>query len=311
MKRPIIFSATANVNLTKLIATNLNVLQGDIYHHQFASNEWWCQLKENVRGADVFLIQSIVYPANDNLMQLLIMADAARRASASSITAIVPYMGYCRQDRKDKSRVPISAKLVMDIMQASGIDRIITMDLHAPQIAGFTNLPFDHLYFQPSLINAVKQQNIDVIVAPDIGAVKKAEEYAHKMGIDIAFISKKRKNDTQVEPTQFVGDVKNKNILIVDDIAESCGTLTSAAAVCKQNGANKIYCGVTHNCMSELGIARMHEAISSGLITAFYCSNTTENKTTNINTVVVDVSPTFSNAIRGIMNNESISALFA
>ena len=166
---------------------------GDIYHKQFASGECWCQLKANVRGADVFLLQSFCAPANDNVMQLLVTADAARRASADRITAVIPYFGYARQDRKDKPRVPITAKLIMDVIEAAGIDRVITMDIHAQQVQGFTNLPFDHLYFQPTLANAIKHNNIQVIVSPDIGAVKKAAEYADKFGLDIAFITKSAK----------------------------------------------------------------------------------------------------------------------
>lgn len=307
----IVFSGRANSILAKEVSNpSYNIKLGEIYHHQFPSGEWYCQLKENVRGADVFLLQSIIYPANDNLMQLLVMADAARRASADRITAIIPYLGYSRQDRKDKSRVPISAKLVMDILAAAGINRVVTMDLHAPQIAGFTNLPFDHLHFRPILIEEMKDKDIDVIVAPDIGAVKKAEEYSVKMNCDLAFISKKRKDDTTVEVTQFVGDVNGKNVLIVDDLTESAGTLVNAANCCKNNGAKNVYCAVTHNCLSSVGLMRLATALKDGTLTKFFSSNSTDVPVVKGDINIISVASLFSKAIHGIHTNQSISSLF-
>ena len=313
IQTPVLFSGKSNQKLADNITRipHCGILLGDIYHHQFPSGEWYCQLKENVRGKNVFLIQSIIQPANDNLMQLLIMADACRRASAGCITAIIPYLGYSRQDRKDKSRVPISAKLVMDIIEAAGINRVVTMDLHAPQIAGFTNLPFDHLYFRPSLIEALSGITIDVVIAPDIGAVKRSEDYARKLNTDLGFISKKRKNATTVEVTQFVGDVNNKSVLIVDDITESAGTLIAAAKECRANGANKVYCAVTHCCLSGIGYERLFSAVKDKVIDTFFCANSTDCSAYDNDVVkVVDVAPLFAKAIRGISMNESISTLF-
>lgn len=307
----ILFSGNASNVLAKEITKHPSIILGDIYHHQFPSGEWYCQLRQNVRGADVFLLQSICEPANDNLMQLLIMADAARRASADRITAIIPFFGYSRQDRKDKPRVPISAKLVMDIMAAAGINRVITMDLHAQQIQGFTNLPFDHLYFQPVLSNALHNKNIDVVVSPDIGAVKKASEYAEKMGLDIAFIVKKRKNDTTVEVSHFVGDVKNKKVLLLDDLTESAGTMIAAAEQCKKNGATEVYCAVTHACISKVGRNRLEEAYKKGIINQFYCSSTvTENWEGTEWATVISIADIFAKAIQGTHNNTSITSLF-
>jgi ribose-phosphate pyrophosphokinase len=312
--RCLLFTGNASKSLGKEIANfGLDIGFGEIYHHQFPSGEWYCQLKENVRGADVFLLQAITQPANDNLMQLLIMADAARRASAGRITAIIPYLGYSRQDRKDKSRVPISAKLVMDIIEAAGINRVVTMDLHAQQIQGFTNLPFDHLQFRPTLANAIKSRNINVVVAPDTGAIKKALEFSEKEGMDFAFIVKNRKDDTIVRVTQFVGDVKGKNILVLDDLTESAGTLIEAAKECKAQGAKEIYCAVTHACLGKLGFDRLHRAFESGLIDHFYSSNTvitTNDEFIPDKATVVSVSEVFAKAIHGIHNNESISSLF-
>lgn len=310
----ILFSGKASQNLEKLIVDDPQITLGKIHHHQFASGEWYCQLKENVRGADVFLLQAIVNPANDNLMQLLIMADAARRSSADRITAVVPYLGYARQDRKDKSRVPISAKLVLDIIAAAGIDRIVTMDLHAQQIQGFTNLPFDHLYFGPTLMKVLENKDIDVIVAPDTGAIKKAVEFSEKQKLDFAFIVKKRTNDTTVETTQFVGDVANKNVLILDDLTESGGTLLAASKECKANGAKQVYCAVTHGCLTELGYKRMNTAYEAGIINGFYCSNTVMDISENKNYQwmnVINVVDVFQKAIKGVHNNESITSLFA
>jgi ribose-phosphate pyrophosphokinase len=306
----ILFSGNASQNLANAIQEH-DIPLGQIFHHQFPSGEWFCQYKENIRGMDVFLLQATCEPANDNLMQLLIMADAARRASAGRITAVIPHFGYARQDRKDKSRVPISAKLVMDLLAAAGINRVVTMDLHAPQIAGFTNLPFDHLYFQPTLAEAVEDLNIQVVVAPDVGAVKRASEYAAKERHDLGFIIKRRKNDTDVEATQFIGDVKGKTVLVLDDLTESAGTIIMASECCKQNGAAKVYAAVSHACINEVGRKRMREAFEKGVIDKFFCSDTvTETLASDDCIEIVSVSNVFAEAIRGIHENSSISELF-
>ncbi len=293
-----------------------DIVLGEVEHKKFPSGEWYCQLKNNVRGADVFLLNSITIPANDSLMQLLIMSDAARRASAGRITAIIPYMGYSRQDRKDKSRVPISAKLIMDLLQAAGIDRVVTMDLHAPQIAGFTNLPVDHLQFRPSLVDAIQKAGfkIDAVVAPDVGSVKRSEEYANILGVDLAIISKKRKNETNVQTQHFIGDVKGKNVLIVDDLTESGGTLTEAAKACKNQRAKKIVAAVTHGCYTMVGVHRLLNAFNTGVITRLFESSSVEsrsyNKTLTNWITRVDVAPVFAKAIHAIHNDESVSSLF-
>ncbi len=306
----LLFAGDASMVLANAIS-DCGIPRGQIFHHQFPSGEWFCQFKENIRGADVFLLQAVCEPANDNLMQLLVMADAARRASADRITAVIPYLGYSRQDRKDKSRVPISAKLVLDIIAAAGINRIVTMDLHAAQIAGFTNLPFDHLYFSPTLAQSIKDLDIQVVVAPDIGAVKKATEYATSQGLELAFIVKKRKNDTDVEVSQFVGDVKGKNVLVLDDLTESAGTIIGAANCCKNNDAKKVYAAVTHGCMSEVGRNRLANAFATGVIDKFFCSDTvTEEFKGNGAISVISVADVFAKAILGIHENKSITSLF-
>jgi ribose-phosphate pyrophosphokinase len=307
-----IFSGENSLELSNKIAVSCGTVLGKIYHHTFPSGEYYVQFQENIRGSDVFLIQSSCGTMNSNnaLMQLLIMADAARRASAKRITAVIPMFFYERQDRKDKSRVPISAKLVMDILAASGINRILTMDLHAQQIAGFTNLPIDCLQFRPTLVKALKNKNIDVVVAPDIGSVKRSSSFAEKINADFAFIAKKRNNDTEVKVMQFVGNVKDKNVLILDDLTESAGTLIEAAKECEKQGAKQIYCAVTHSALTVIGINRIKDAIAAGIITEFFMSNTTNTNLSSSCWTEVDVAPVFSDAITSIHNNESVSSLF-
>lgn len=308
----ILFSGNASKILGKYIThPRFDIDLGNIYHKQFASGEFYCQIKDNIRGADVFLLQSLCSPVNDNLMQLIIMADAAKRASAGRLTAVIPYFGYARQDRKDKPRVPISAKVIMNMLEAAGFNRIITMDLHAQQIQGFTDIPVDHLYFQPYLSEALQDKNIEVIVSPDIGAVKKASEYASKQKKQIAFIVKNRMSDTNVEISHFVGDVKNKNVLILDDLTESAGTLIAAATECKNNNANKIYTAVTHACLSTIGKERLQKAYTEGIINGFYCSDTvTEDWDGDSYGNIVSIGEIFGKAIHGIHNNTSITSLF-
>jgi len=316
-----IFSGTSNIRLSEKIAKNLNTNLGEIYHHNFPSGETYCQFKENIRGSDVFLIQGITNPANENLMQLLVMADAARRASADRITAVIPYFGYARQDRKDKSRVPITARLVLDIIETAGIDRVVTMDLHSPQVGGFTNLPFDHLTFEPVLVNYIRSKyhsltlrDCVVLMAPDVGAVKRIEKYSSMLKSDFGFISKKRIGDEKVDLQNIVGNIKDKDVIIIDDLTESLGTMIQAANECKRQGAKKIICAVTHGCLTDVGIKRLTEADS---IDEFICSNT--NNLQNIWTWLgsvppriteLDVSELFAKAIASIHNNQSVSELF-
>ena len=311
MNKCILFSTATSERLANGMANHIVGQHGSIYHHQFPSGEWYCQLKANVRGADVFFVQPLVNPVNDNLMQLLVMADAARRASAGRITAVIPYFGYSRQDRKDKPRTPISAKLVMDLLTAAGIKQVVTLDLHAAQIQGFTNDPFDHLYFRPELIKALANTPIDVIVAPDIGAIKRADDLAQHMNKELAFVSKRRLSDSEVKAQQFVGDVRGRSVLLVDDLTESAGTLIEAATVCQKNGAAQIHCAVTHNCLNDLGRERLGKARKSGLINSFLASTSTGWPPYTDGVVqFVDISPLLGKAVNCIHNNQSISSLF-
>lgn len=315
MKALKLFSGTSNLPLSEKIALNLETKLGEIYHHKFPSGETYCQFKENIRGCDVFLVQGITNPANENLMELLVMADAARRASAERITAVIPYMGYARQDRKDKSRVPISARLVLDLIATAGIDRVVTMDLHSPQVGGFTNLPFDHLTFEPVLVDYIrtKYHSLDlrdnvVLMAPDVGAVKRIEKYSSTLKSDFGFISKKRLGDDKVDLQNIVGNVKDKHVIIIDDLTESLGTMIQAANECKRQGAKLVTCAVTHGCLTDVGVKRLAETNS---IDEFIHSNTNNTWSVVPSIVrVLDVSVLFAKAIRSINRNESVSELF-
>lgn len=316
-----IFPGKENLTFSTGVCSHLKVNLGEIYHHKFPSGESYVQLKENVRGKDVYLIQCMGANVNDSLMELLIMADAARRASADRITAVLPMFFYSRQDRKDKSRTPISAKLVLDLIESSGINRILTMDLHSPQICGFTNLPFDHLTFEPVLSAHLKlcfpgRTNL-IIMAPDVGAVKRAEKYAETLGCDFGFISKKRIGDESVEFQSIVGNVSGKSVVIIDDMTESAGTLVQAAEACRSNGAVEIICAVSHGCFTDVGRQRLSAAmppIGVPLMDGFIHSDSAnvwwkeKYKPMEIQSLSVD--KLFASAINSIHNNESVSELF-
>ena len=315
-----IFTGKNNIELTNKICNHLSINPGEIYHHTFPSGESYCQYKENVRGCDVFLVSCKAQNTNDSLMELFVMADAAKRASAGRITAVVPFFYYSRQDRKERSRVPISAKLVLDLIQSAGIDRVVTMDLHSPQVGGFTNLPFDHLTFEPVLAKYIRDKyhcldlrdNV-VLMAPDVGAVKRIEKYASILKSDFGFISKRRVGDEAVEMQSIVGDVKDKYVIIIDDLTESCGTLIQAAEACKKNGAISVIAAVTHGCITETGVNRLENALSNKIINDFVCSNTTNiSKNTKLADRIdqLDVSMIFAKAISNIHNNASVSELF-
>lgn len=313
----IIFSGDSNLKLAEKIAAHCNVNLGKIKLSRFSSDEMHCQYEQNIRGEDVFIIQSTDKPANDNLMQLLVMADAARRASANRITAVIPYYGYARQDRKDKPRVPISAKLVMDLIQASGINRVLSMDLHAAQIGGFTNLPFDHLTFRPALVKYLKEKGkeIDVVVSPDIGAVQRTAKFAKLMGKEMAITPKERISDVIVKNMGMVGDVNGKRVLIVDDLTETLGTIVECAKTCKKHGSVSVSAAVTHGCFAECSKGNINGYVGKDLeIQEFYYSNsanvTNHSALVNRCMVEVDVSEWFAKAILAIHNNTSVSGLF-
>ncbi len=254
-----IFSGRAHPSLTTEICTSLEAEPGRISLYTFSEGENYVQIDENVRGADVFVIQPTSPPVNDNLMELLIMLDALKRSSARRITAVIPYYGYARQDRKDKPRVPITSKLVADLISAAGADRVLTLDLHASQIQGFFNIPVDHLFAAPVMIRHLKTLDLTdlTIVSPDAGGVERARAYAKRLGATLAIIDKRRVAANQTEVMHIIGDVEGRNVFIVDDIIDTGGTLIHSAEALLRQGARSISAACTHAVLSGPAVQRI------------------------------------------------------
>ncbi|WP_143814788.1 ribose-phosphate pyrophosphokinase [Magnetofaba australis] len=306
-----LFSGTANPELSERIADYLSVTLGDITVRRFSDGEIFVQINENVRGRDVFIIQPTSAPTNANLMELLIMADAFRRASAGRITAVIPYFGYARQDRKEQGRTPITAKLVADLLEASGIQRVLTMDLHAGQIQGFFNIPVDNLYASPVLLEAVRKKKLDntIVVSPDVGGVVRARGFAKRLNVDLAIIDKRRPEPNKAEIHHIIGDIKGKDCLIVDDMVDTAGTMCAAANALMEQGANSVHAAVTHGVLSGPAIDRIEDSQFDSLVVAdtirlserASASNKIEQHT---------VANLLGEAIRRISDAESVSSLF-
>jgi ribose-phosphate pyrophosphokinase len=303
-----IFSGSANVPLAKKIASRAGKVLGSIELRRFSDEEIWAKYQENIRGLEVFIIQSTNPPA-ENIMELLIMIDAAKRASAKSITAVIPYFGYARQDRKDQPRVSITAKLLANLIAVSGADRVITMDLHAPQIQGFFDIPFDHLY-----ASSVFRGHIDhfmddlVIVSPDVGGIKIARAYAKLFNCALVVIDKRRPQQNLAEVVNIIGDVKDKNVLIVDDLVDTGGTFVGAVSALKEKGAKKVFGAVTHPLLSGDAV----EMVNKSEINKLFVTDTIDlkDKAHSEKIKVISAADLFSEAIRRTFNNESISSLF-
>ncbi|MCX6639019.1 MAG: ribose-phosphate pyrophosphokinase [bacterium] len=304
-----IFTGSSNPQLAAKIATYLNTRVGDSQLKHFSDGEIWFKYNENIRGCDVFLMQSTQPPA-EHLMELLIMIDAAKRSSAKRITAVIPYFGYARQDRKDQPRVAITAKLVADLVDAAGADRVLTMDLHAAQIQGFFNIPFDHLYASAIFMEFFKSKEIPelCVVAPDIGAMKMARAYADTLGASLAVVDKRRPSQNISEVMNIIGDVKGFNILLVDDLIDTGGSLTQAAVAMKAAGAKDIYACCTHGLLSGDAVER----IEKSPICEFVMTDTVPMrqgvKSEKIR--ILTASKLIGESIRRIYNEESISSLF-
>ncbi|MCR9205350.1 MAG: ribose-phosphate pyrophosphokinase, partial [Halobacteriovoraceae bacterium] len=263
MKRIVLVSGNSNRTLANRISDFLDVALVNPQLVRFANGEIFCEMEKNVRGADVFVIQSTCTPVNDNLMELLIMVDALKRASAASITAVIPHYGYSRQDRKVSPRTPISAKLVADLLTTAGTTRVITMDLHAGQIQGFFNIPFDNIYASPVLHSYIKDTLItenSIFVSPDAGGVERVRHYAKKLKCDISMIDKRRTGKNKAEAMNIVGDVSGKECIIIDDMIDTAGTLIEACRALKDNGATKVYACATHPIFSEPALTRIQES---------------------------------------------------
>ncbi len=310
-----IFSGNSNEDLANLIVKNLNLEKGKCSVEKFSDGEISVSIKESVRGCDCFVVQSTSHPVNTNLMELLILIDALKRASAGRITAVIPYFGYARQDRKTKARDPISARLCANIITTAGADRVLTMDLHAPQIQGFFNIPLDHLIGIPVLMeyfkNMFKETKEElVIVAPDLGSVTIARNLAEKLDASIAIVEKRRQKANVSEVLNIIGDVKNKTVIMADDMIDTAGTLCNASKALVEIGkAKKIYACATHGILSGPAIERIKNSAIEQLIVTDTVKLSNSEKLEKIKTVTV--SNTFSKAIEKIHNNESVSSLFA
>ena len=304
-----IFTGSAHRDLAQRIADYVGVPLGDATVSTFPDGETYVKINENVRGRDVFIVQPTCPPSNQNLMELLIMVDAARRASASRITAVIPFFGYARQDRKDQPRVPITAKLIANLLVAAGVNRVITLDLHAQQVAGFFDIPVDHLYAMPVLIKYIRSKQLTnlVVVSPDVGGLKMASAYSDALGAGLAIVPKNRKSATEVESLHIIGEVEGKHVLIVDDLTETAGTLTSAATLLKKHGALNIYAGVSHAVLSDLAIERLKKSNIEELITTNSVPVRCED---GCNIKVLCIAELLGEGIKRIHNDESVSSLF-
>ena len=304
-----IFSGSANRDLAEKICKYIGVPLGQATISSFPDGETYVRIEENVRGRDVFLIQPTCPPTNQHLMELLIMVDAARRASADRITAVIPFFGYARQDRKDQPRVPITAKLVANLLNAAGVSRVLTMDLHAQQVQGFFDIPVDHLYSMPVLIKYLRQRltRKTVIVSPDVGGLKMASAYAQALGANLAIVAKQRKSATETEALYVIGDVEGCDVLLVDDLTETAGTLCAAAETLKAKGALDIYAAVSHAVLVDLAIPRLQKSKIKELVT----TNSTPVRTVEGFSIKVQcVSELLGEGMKRIHKDESVSSLF-
>jgi len=304
-----VFSGTANEPLARAICQYIGIELGRATIRPFPDGETFVKIEENVRGQDVFVVQPTSPPTNHNLMELFIMIDALRRASAQRITAVVPFYGYARQDRKDQPRVPITAKLVANLMVAAGANRLLTMDLHAQQIQGFFDIPVDHLYAAPVMYAYLRQKKLPnlVVVSPDVGGLKMAYAYAQTLQAGLAIVAKRRRSATEVESLAVIGEVRGKNCLLVDDLTETAGTLVQAAELLRKKGARKILACVSHAILSDQAVERLRNSKIDELITT---DTVFRPVITGVNITTLSVAGLLGEAIKRIHNNESVNSLF-
>ena len=307
-----LFGGRANPKLAQSISDYLGIPLGAATIATFPDGELHVRLEEDVRGRDVFVIQPTCQPVNESLMELLIFIDCARRASAERITAVMPYFGYARQDRKDEGRVPITAKLVANLIATAGCDRVLTIDLHAAQIQGFFDIPVDNLYAEPVLSRYYTGRNLQdlVLVSPDVGNTKRARVYAHRLGGDLAVINKRRVTGSDVEVGRIIGDVEGKTVLMMDDMISTAGTIAGAAAVCKKHGAKRIFVGATHAVLSGQSVERLREAPIDEVVVTDTVPVGPEKIQGVGKLVVLTVADLIGEAIHRIHNDESVSSLF-
>jgi len=304
-----IFTGSAHRELALRICEHVKVPLGDATVSSFPDGETFVKINENIRGRDIFIVQPTCPPTNQNLMELLILTDAARRASAARITAVIPFFGYARQDRKDQPRVPITAKLVANLLVAAGVNRVLTVDLHAQQLQGFFDIPVDHLYAAPVLLQYIMAQNLNklVVVSPDIGGLKMASAYAQSLHSDLAIVNKRRLSASETRVQHVIGDVAGHDVLLVDDLTETAGTLTSAAEVLKKQGVGKIYAGVSHAVLTPQAFERL---AASGIEELITTNSTPVRGDKSSRITVLCIAELLGEGIRRIHNDESVTSLF-
>jgi ribose-phosphate pyrophosphokinase len=303
-----VFSGTANPEFAKKVVKYLSLPLSEASIKRFSDGEISVQVSESVRGKDVFIIQPTCAPANVNLMELLILTDALRRSSADSITAVIPYFGYARQDRKAAPRVPITAKLVANMIQAAGIDRVVTIDLHAGQIQGFFDIPVDNLYGNIIFLDYVRNKNLKnpIIASPDIGGVARARSFAKKLGLDMVIVDKRREKANESEVMNIIGDVNGKDVVLVDDMIDTAGTIVKAAEVLKSKGATSVMACCTHPVLS----GPAYERIENGQLDELVVSDTIPLVKESPKIKVLSVAHVFGEVIRRVYHNESVNGLF-
>ena len=306
-----IFSGRSNPILSKRIVDHLGLKLGDVTIRTFADGELWVKFEENIRGKDVFIIQSTNGPA-ENLIELFLLIDAAVRASAQRVTAVIPYFGYGRQDRKDQPRVPISSRVMVDILTATGADRIISMDLHSTQIQGFASIPFDHIYSRMVLLDKLKSLDLNpeecTVLSPDVGSAAMGQSYAKRLGFHFALIDKRRYAPNKAEVSHLIGGLKGKDVLIIDDMIDTAGTTVSASKAAVDEGANSVIAVATHGVLSGPAIERLKSAPINKIIITDTIAVSDDKKIPKMD--IVSVADVFSEAIKRIHKGESVSALF-
>lgn len=310
-----LFSGNANPALAKEICGYLGIGMGEATVSSFSDGEIRIKIEENVRGADVFVVQSCCTPVNNSIMELLIMLDALKRSSASRITAVIPYFGYARQDRKDQPRVPITAKLVADLVTTAGADRVLTMDLHAGQIQGFFNIPVDHLYALPVLLEYItkrfgKDLKDVVIVSPDAGGVERARAFAKRLQTNLAIIDKRREGPNNAQVMNIIGEVEGKHAILLDDMIDTAGTIVQGAQACADKGAKSVWAGCVHPVLSGPALERLQQSpLKEVVVTNTIPLNGKDQQCPKLR--VLSVAPLLGEAIRRIHGEESVSSLFA
>ena len=303
-----VFSGTANQELSRQIAKYLGIPLSEASIKRFSDGEISIQIGESVRGKDVFIIQPTCAPTDTNLMELLILTDALKRSSASTVTAVIPYFGYARQDRKAAPRVSITAKLVANMIEIAGIDRVVTMDLHAGQIQGFFDIPVDNLYGTITFINYLKNKHLSnpIVASPDIGGVARARSLAKQLNLDLAIIDKRREKANESEVMNVIGDANGKDVILIDDMVATAGTLIKAAAAFKERGATSVTAFCTHPVLS----GPAYERIAAGAIDELVVTDTIPLKEQNEHIKVISVAPLFAEVIRRVYHDESVNNLF-